>query len=297
MPANLVKLAAFADRHVTWPRERDRQILDDRRRPPRHHQHAVGEHHRLTDAVRHKQRGLGVLLPQIEQQLVHLVAGDRVERAERLVHQQQLGVIDQRPADRDALAHPARQLVRLFVGEAMQPDAIEQRVRRVVVVVDRALQDADREQHVVERALPRQQGRILEHDADAGARTGHRSAVDDDAAGGHRLKASDHHQQRALAAAGGTENGDELAVRYRKADRAHRFDRVDRAVAVDFADFGNLDTMLRRLGGRRTLAGRDIKRYRHANSLSSRRASRLTSRRRGILGSSFASAPIQRRSA
>src|SRR5207249_9594427 len=96
------------------------------------------------DPVRHEQRGLGVLLPEIQQQLVHLVAGDRVERAERLVHQQQFGVVDQRPADRDALAHSARQLMRLLVHEPVETDALQQLSRAVAIASERAFQDAYR---------------------------------------------------------------------------------------------------------------------------------------------------------
>src|ERR1700704_1259177 len=51
--------------------------------------------------------------------LIHLIARNGIERAERLVHQQELRVVDERPADRDALAHPARQLMRLLVREVL----------------------------------------------------------------------------------------------------------------------------------------------------------------------------------
>ncbi len=49
-------------------------------------------------------------LPEPQQLLVQLVAGDLVERAERLVHQQELGLEAERARDRDALLHAARQL-------------------------------------------------------------------------------------------------------------------------------------------------------------------------------------------
>ena len=47
----------------------------------------------------------------------HLVARDRVERAERLVHQQDARIVHERPADRGALAHAARELARQHAGE------------------------------------------------------------------------------------------------------------------------------------------------------------------------------------
>ena len=51
---------------------------------------------------------------------------DRVERAERLVHQQHVGIVDQGAADRDPLAHAAGQLVRPLVLEAVEPDLLRQ---------------------------------------------------------------------------------------------------------------------------------------------------------------------------
>ena len=58
--------------------------------------------------------------------VVEDVAGDRVERPERLVHQQHVGVLGERPGEGDALAHAARQLVRTLVGELAQPHEVEQ---------------------------------------------------------------------------------------------------------------------------------------------------------------------------
>jgi hypothetical protein len=100
--------------------------------------------------------------------------------------------------------------VRLLVHEAVEADPFQQLPRAVAVGVERAFQYADREQHVVERAFPREQRRILEHDANAGARSGHRRAADGNAAGRYRLQAADHHQESALAAAGGPEDRDKL---------------------------------------------------------------------------------------
>ena len=45
------------------------------------------------------------------------VAGDRVERRERLVHEQHVAVLRERPGQRDALAHAAGQLVRRLPPE------------------------------------------------------------------------------------------------------------------------------------------------------------------------------------
>ena len=61
--------------------------------------------------------------------VVEDVAGDRVEGAERLVHQQHVGVLGERPGQGDALAHAARQLVRALVGELAEAHEVEQLAR------------------------------------------------------------------------------------------------------------------------------------------------------------------------
>jgi hypothetical protein len=57
---------------------------------------------------------------------VQQVAGDRVEGAERFVHQQDIGILRQCARERYALTHPARQLMRSSSGEGAQPHDVEQ---------------------------------------------------------------------------------------------------------------------------------------------------------------------------
>ena len=86
---------------------------------------AVVEH---GDAIAHRQRlalvvgdeherDADVALDRLQLDL-HLLAQLEVERAERLVEQQHLGTVDQRPGEGDALALTAAQLVRLAVAVA-----------------------------------------------------------------------------------------------------------------------------------------------------------------------------------
>ena len=63
--------------------------------------------------------------PQIEQLVLHQLTRLDVERRERLVHQQDLGIEDQRLRERDALAHAARKLVRIPIAEPGETDARE----------------------------------------------------------------------------------------------------------------------------------------------------------------------------
>ena len=57
---------------------------------------------------------------------VEALAGHLVEGAERLVEQQHVGIGDERPGDRHALAHPARELRRAGLLEAAQADEVDQ---------------------------------------------------------------------------------------------------------------------------------------------------------------------------
>jgi hypothetical protein len=46
----------------------------------------------------------------------HLLAGQRIERAERFVHEQKQRAVQESPRDRGPLPHAARQFVRKAVG-------------------------------------------------------------------------------------------------------------------------------------------------------------------------------------
>ena len=56
---------------------------------------------------------------------LHLLAQLQVEGAERLVEQQHLGTVDERPGEGDALALAAAQLVRLAGAVLRQADRLE----------------------------------------------------------------------------------------------------------------------------------------------------------------------------
>ena len=72
----------------------------------------VGQEGSFADAVGHEDHRLAVGLPDAQKLDPHLVAGDRIEGAERLVHQENAGVMNERSTNRYALAHAARQLAR-----------------------------------------------------------------------------------------------------------------------------------------------------------------------------------------
>ena len=95
------------------------------------------------------------LLPQREQLDVEAFAGQRVERAERLVEQEHRRAQGERPGERDPLAHPARQPVRPGGGEPVEADEPEQLVRPRLAVGDRRPGELERVGDIVERVPPR----------------------------------------------------------------------------------------------------------------------------------------------
>ena len=77
---------------------------------------AVAHRQRLALVVRHVDEGHAELAVQLLELDLHVLAQLLVERAERLVHQHELRLEDQRPRQRDALLLAARELRRVGVS-------------------------------------------------------------------------------------------------------------------------------------------------------------------------------------
>src|SRR5262249_22910810 len=86
---------------------------------------AVAHRERLVLVVRDVDAGDAEVLLQALEEELHLLAQLQVERAERLVEQQHLGPVDERPGERDALALAAGELHGLPAAEARQAHPVE----------------------------------------------------------------------------------------------------------------------------------------------------------------------------
>src|SRR5262249_49108347 len=64
--------------------------------------------------------------PEVQKFALQLFAGERVERAERLIYQQNVGVVGQHAGDGDALLHPAGKLAWVEVGKTLEPDDLHE---------------------------------------------------------------------------------------------------------------------------------------------------------------------------
>src|SRR3990170_2751405 len=105
------------DRGVAWVGQVDFDHGLDLAGARGHDQDAVGELHRLVDVVRYEDDRLVQSVADFEQLLAEDDAGLLVERAEGLVHQQNLRFENERPGDGDPLAHAAGKLGRIALLE------------------------------------------------------------------------------------------------------------------------------------------------------------------------------------
>ena len=173
-----------------------------------------------------------------------LLGGLRVEVARRLVGQDELRVVDQRPRDRDALLLAARELARLVVLAARRAPR-SRRHRRAFSSRSRArvaVGGVDQRQlDVLERRGAGEQVEGLEHEADLpvadlGALVAVEprdvDAVEEVAARRRPVEAADDVHERALAGARRAHDRDELARRDRERDAVERA-HLDLAHLVD----------------------------------------------------------------
>ena len=99
---------------------------------------------------------------QMEQPLRHL----RIDIAGRLVGDQQVGPVDHRARDRDALLLAARQRRRARAGPVAKADPGEHFAHRSLDLVLAGAADAQRQGDIVERREMADQAEILEHHPD-----------------------------------------------------------------------------------------------------------------------------------
>src|SRR6476620_1019193 len=179
-----------------------------------------------------------VALQRLEEDL-HLLAQLQVERAERLVEEEDGGLVHDRPRERDPLPLAAGELHRLAVAEARQADSLEHSLGPGAAVAaahsldSEAVLDVSRDRHVwEERVVPKD--RV--HGALGGRDARHVDPLQLDASCVGLLEAGDHAQRRRLSRPRGAEHREELAGADVEVDARDGDD-----VAVDAADSAEAD--------------------------------------------------------
>ena len=194
------RAAPARSREIDIQIKRDAAVFDQ--------QHAVGQRHRLGDVVRHQQRGEALFAPHPFDQALHLDARQRVERAERLVEQQQarLAAPARARAPRAAAARPTTPPA--IAARSARPTSRQRRPRARRASADRRDRGRGRARHLQHARQGSRRGswNMMRTSSRLGA-----ALAEADAAGIGRLQAGEQAQQRALAAAAAADDGDELA--------------------------------------------------------------------------------------
>ena len=199
----------------------------------------VAHRQRLLLVVRHEHEGDADLSLQLLELELHRPAQLEVQGAERLVEQEHLGPVDQRPRERHALALAARELGRPAAGELSQLHGLEGRhgavptLRRGHLLHPQAVLDVVEDVHVGE------QGVVLEDRVDV---TGERRtcgdvvAVEQHPPGTRLLEAGDHPQHGGLAGSARPQHGEELAVLDAQVEVVHGRDAAEGLGEADQLD-------------------------------------------------------------
>src|SRR5207302_3843805 len=95
---------------------------------------------------------------------------------ERLIHEQYVGMYDERTRETDPLAHSARELARVGRLEPVEADEVDRLQRAAADLRFREPQRLEAQLHVLEHGEPGDERKALEHHGDAGRRTVHRLA-------------------------------------------------------------------------------------------------------------------------
>ena len=90
-------------------------------------EHPIAEVDRLIQIMRHKQRRGAAVFDEAADFVLQRLAGERIQRAKGLVHQENTRLLRQAAGDLYPLLHPAGKLSGIFVAVAGEADLLEQR--------------------------------------------------------------------------------------------------------------------------------------------------------------------------
>src|SRR5262249_48281800 len=199
----------------------------------------IAQYERLVDRMRDEDHRLALALVDFEQLLLEHLARLRVDRRERLIHQENPRMRRERAGKPDALLHAAAQLIRIMVLEAAEPDQLDVMRGAFFDLAARRAGDLEAERDVRRHGLPRQQAKMLKDDRDAFAGPLHRGAVDQYPARRPRNEPADTAEQCRFAAAGRPDDAEDLVRAHGELNIAKSGDgafeeELARAIDYDF---------------------------------------------------------------
>ena len=204
---------------ASGPFDLHRELGGDAAGPAAQQHDAIGQAGRFAHVVRDEDDREARRQEDAFKLVVQKVAGHGVERAERLVHEEHVGILGEGAGHRYALAHAAGELVWALVGEPAEVHTLEQIERLRPAITARHTPQPQRQLDVARDGEPREQRRLLEHDGAPQA------VAENDLAGGRPVEPGDEVEQGRLPAARGADQTHELAGGDREVEpieRQHR---------------------------------------------------------------------------
>ena len=192
---------------------------------------AVGEKNSLGDGVGDEEGGPGLLLADGEEFLVEVVTGHLIERAERLVKEEDFWGDGKGARDRDAHFLPAGELAWVVGFAAVEAHEGEALAGDDLAVDGFATGEAEGDLDVFLGGEPREEGGFLEDEGELLGSVGGVDAIDGGGAARNRAEAGDEFKDGGLAAAAGADERDEVAALRVERDVVED----ERTVAVTFS--------------------------------------------------------------
>src|SRR5882757_1374714 len=132
---------------------------------------SIRQEHRLFNVVRHHDHGNADIQPQALQLLLQSESGQRIQRAQRLIQQEQFGTVDEGAGDGGALSHAARNLMWPRRFETDQTHAVNLLLNAFLLFLPRYRGRAERKLDVLLHRQPGKQTVLLKDDAARKVRT------------------------------------------------------------------------------------------------------------------------------
>src|SRR6516162_4324933 len=194
-------------------RQVDFDLADDLRWIGRENEDAVAHQYRFFDIVSHQDDPLDgepAFAPEIEKVRPQSFRGEDVERRERFIHQQNIGVNNERAREADPLAHAARQLAWIGRLVAIQANQVDRGKR---TLANLRLGKAERLQSkldIFQHGEPRKKRKRLKHHRNARRRRNDRLAEIRDASCSRACEPSDQAKQGRFARPRAAKEADDL---------------------------------------------------------------------------------------
>src|SRR4029453_13321540 len=204
-----------------------------------HDEDPVRELERFVLVVGHQQAGDPELLMQVVEPSPELLAHPCIQRTERLVEQEDLGLGREGPRERNPLPLTTGELIRIAVPEPRELHELEEILHTSALLGLRLLADRQPERDVLRHRHVAEQREVLEDEADPPFLDGFEGVPPPphpDPARRGFLQAGDHPEHGALAGAARSEERGDAARLGRERDHLHRLEPPEALPEVRHAD-------------------------------------------------------------